>query len=255
MIFAVCNQKGGVGKTTITANLAGALAAQGKRVLVIDADPQGNLTEILGTEVDDSTITLNDVLAHVANHPDDPGLNPIATAIANSGEAWPETLHVVPSERQLASREHDTALGRESRLRVALGSVDLAYDVVLIDCPPSMGMLTSNALVAADKALVVTEARTASVDGMAEMVNTISMIRAHYNPRLVLHKVVINRFEHNRLDQQEWLPTIREDYQDLVAVTRVPSREAIPQAATQHQPLTSGPVADIFKSLSKEIMA
>lgn len=252
MIVAFCNQKGGVGKTTVTALVAGALAQAGARVLVIDADPQGNLTEMLGVKVGPDTITLNDVLAHVANDAGGVGPNLIASAIEVS--SWFERLHVVASERSLASREQDVSLGRERRLKVALGTVASVYDAVLIDCPPSMGMLTTNALTAADRVVVVSEARAASLVGVAEMVTSISVVKSHYNPRLVFHRLVLNRFEPNRLDQRANGGFLDEDYGALVAASVIPSREVIARCASERSMLRDGDLVSLFSALGEELV-
>lgn len=164
-VIAVANQKGGVGKTATTVNLADAWARNGHRVLVIDADPQANATSILDVEIDPvESRTLLDVLAAVATG--QAGSGALAAAIHPAGPAW-GGIDVVPAQRELASREADTAPGREFHLRAAMDGAIEEHDVVLVDCPPSLGALTLSALTAATGVLIVTEPRASSVDGGA----------------------------------------------------------------------------------------
>lgn len=234
MIVAVCNQKGGVGKTTLTTALAHSLAAAG-RVLVVDADPQGNATMMLGVELDRESRTLNDVLAAIAS-----GQSPDVTreAIVEASSEW-DGIMVLPADRLLASRNEDIALGRESRLRNALGAVKADFDSIIIDCPPNLGMLTTNALVAADTALIVSTARESSVDGVAEMVSTISTVRSYYNPHLTLSGIVLNTYRDDRTDRREWKDYLAEHYGDYLIQPFLPEREAIARSASDHAPITA----------------
>lgn len=242
--IAVCNQKGGVGKTTLTAGLAEVLTQRlGLRVLLIDADPQANTTSTLAVESPE--FTLNDVLAGEGGEVL-PGV--IAEAITPSGSAWqPDArknqtwpaIEVVAAERALAGREQDQILGREHRLRTACeGAVD-AYDVVLIDCPPSLGQLTVNALVAADSALLVTEARASSVEGLGEIIKTLGSVRQHFNPGLSLAGVVVNRLRKDRKDQSEWLSRLEEDYEAQLLHPYLPEREKFAAAHSAAMPLNA----------------
>lgn len=169
LTLAIANQKGGAGKTSTTINLASLLSRQGKRVLVIDTDPQGNTTTILGVDVADHQITLNDVLDSVLAGR--AGAGDLTAAVAPAGTSWPN-IDVIPADRQLAARDADTRPGREAALRLAAEGATDDYDVVLIDCPPSLGVLALGALTAADRVLVVTEPRVSSVDGVAELLAT-----------------------------------------------------------------------------------
>ena len=163
LVLAVCNQKGGVGKTTTTFHLARAAITDGLRVLVVDADPQGDLTSVTVDEDNliEGQVGLADVLSDRSDeHIRDvivPGIWPGLDVVPTTGEA----LEGVNNELVIAGA------GREQRLRTALGEVIDDYDVILIDCPPSLGMLTTNALVAADQALIVTAPRSEAADGVA----------------------------------------------------------------------------------------
>lgn len=266
-IVAVCNQKGGVGKTTITAGLTEVLSRRmGKRVLLIDVDPQFNATSALG--VDDAEFTLNDVLAGGEANEIIPGVMADAIVAAGSewqpdvdkGQDWP-AVRLVAAERALAGREQDQMMGREHRLRIALDGATDEYDVVLLDCPPSLGQLTINALVAADSALLVTEARASSVEGLSEIVKTLGSVKQLFNPGLSLAGIVVNRLRKDRKDQAEWIGRLEEDYGSQLLAPYLPEREKFASAHSAAMPLSSygssvrellDSLEDIARTITKE---
>lgn len=236
-VIAVSNQKGGVGKTAVTLGLADVLARQGRRVLVIDADPQANATAGLGLGPD-VQFTLNDVLTV---DPDTRQVSPgvLAQAVVPAGEGW-TGVDVVASERVLAGREQDQDLGREYRLQLSMqGVVDERWDVVLIDCPPSLGQLTVNALTAANAALLITEPRASSVDGLAQVMQTVATVRQHFNAELRLAGVVVNQYRADRRDAVKWVGNLRADYAGRLLEPFLPSREVVAVAASDALPLTT----------------
>lgn len=247
IVIAVANQKGGVGKTSTTVNLAARLASMGKHVLVIDADPQANATSILDVEFHHDGRTLNDVLAAVATNQAGPGA--ISAAITTAGPAWPH-VDVVPSERALAAREADTTAGREQLLRTAIddGAVD-GYNAVLIDCPPSLGALTLGALTAADQVLILTEPRTSSVDGVDELTRTIQAVRKYYNPHLALTGILINKWRNDRLDKAAWRQVLQDSYANAVIDHPLPEREIVATAATNRVPVPPAEARDYTNAL------
>lgn len=234
IVIAVANQKGGVGKTATTVNLADALARNGHRVLVIDADPQANATSILDVELDVESRTLHDVLTAVATG--QVGAGALAAAIHPAGPAW-DGIDVIPSQRELASREADTSPGREFHLRTAMDGAIEEYDVVLLDCPPSLGALTLSALTAATSVLIVTEPRASSVDGVAELTITISTVQRYYNKELTTAGIVINRWRSDRLDRAVWRDELRAVYGATVIDHPLPEREVVAVAATNCVPV------------------
>ncbi len=178
--IAVINQKGGVGKTTTTANLGAALADKGLRVLLLDLDPQGHLTLHFGVEVADDQPTVYDVLTSGT---------PAAEAIVRARER----VSVLPADIDLAGAEAElvSVTGREVLLREALDPVENDFDVMLIDCPPSLGVLTVNALAAASEVLIPLQAHFFALQGLSKLLDTVTLVRQRINPKLRVGGVVL----------------------------------------------------------------
>lgn len=208
-IIAVANQKGGVGKSTTTFHLATALITLGYRVLIVDADPQGNLTSVLSAEdVDPRWVGLADVLAPQTE---------VTIVDALIPGVWPG-LTILPTPKgSVLGMVRDQLVaggpGRERRLADALAEVAGDYDVCLIDCPPSLDQLTINALTAAAAVLIVTQAKLFAANGMHELLATIAEVRRYYNEPLTVAGVVVNLYEARQI-------TARERYEALQAAAR-----------------------------------
>ena len=181
-IYVFANQKGGVGKTTIALGIGCALARRGSRALLIDCDPQASATKVLGITCDGRS-TVADAL-----------LEPRRYRLVDAIHPTTWGVDVAASETALASREARRAVGDEFVLREQLAGVD-GYDVVLVDCPPSLGLLTLNALAAASHLVLVTEPSFLSLRGISELLETRDLVCAHYNRRLMLAGVIVNRVE------------------------------------------------------------
>jgi chromosome partitioning protein len=216
-VTAVVNQKGGVGKTTTTINIGRALARVGRRVLLVDIDEQGALTfHFLGAAGDDLASLYNVISSHAATS--------MADAITSSDVAG---LDVMPANEDLALLNNDlvvAGLGRESRLAEALETVKASYDDILIDCPPSLNLLTINALVAASQVLIITEPELYSGRGVGKLLDTITGVRKLLNPTLRVAGVVINKY-----DRSEEIDTRR-------------AREIREQLAAADPPVTVVPI-------------
>jgi chromosome partitioning protein len=184
-VLALSNQKGGVGKTTTAVNLSAGLAAAGQRVLLVDLDPQGNATSGLGHDRNALNKGVYDVLLEQHDVED----VVVATSIENLS-LLPATADLVGAEVELVEER-----GRERRLRTALAAVRPAYDWIIIDCPPSLGLLTLNALTAADRVLVPLQAEYYAMEGLSQLLRTITAVRKGLNPDLVREGIVVTMYD------------------------------------------------------------
>lgn len=220
LVLAVCNQKGGVGKTTTTFHLSRAAVLAGLRVLLIDMDPQGNLTKISAKErVEKRQLGVADVLTEDSDYalPD----------VIVEGR-WPGLSIAPTSGRKLINVRNElvaATIGREIRLRRALAKVRKDFDLVLIDCPPSVDLLTINALAAADEALIITESSLFGADGIGQLLGTISDVREYYHPDLGIRGAVVNNHDANTVSGGEWLENLRKSINVLEPV--IPRRVII----------------------------
>jgi chromosome partitioning protein len=248
-IISVANQKGGVGKTATTTNLGTALFEMGHRVLVVDMDPQGNLSSSFRIPVDHDANVAQVLL-------DRKVALPIVTVFSSESA----TLDLVPTDINLATAEAALAnkLGREFRLRDSLMTVSDRYDFVLIDTPPSLGLLTINSLVAAHMVLVPTEARYFSLQGLKMLQESIDEI-LYINPHLRILGIVLSKYDRRLREEQTVAAYLRENWGDLVFETSVGTNSKILEAASSGVPLIeltgAKRAVDAYRSLAREVLA
>ncbi|MEZ5116517.1 MAG: AAA family ATPase [Candidatus Nanopelagicales bacterium] len=249
-VIAMCNQKGGVGKTTSTINLGAALAEYGRRVLLVDFDPQGALSVGLGFSPHELDLTVYNLLTQRDCHVGDVLL---PTAV--------EGLDLLPSNIDLSAAEVQLVneVAREQTLTRALQPVLAEYDVILIDCQPSLGLLTVNALAAADSVIIPLECEYFALRGVALLMDTIEKVQDRINPRLELEGVLATMYDSRTLHSREVLARVVDAFGDKVFHTVISRTVKFPETTVAGEPITSyaatSPGAEAYRMLAREVLA
>jgi len=247
-ILTIANQKGGVGKTTTAVNLAASLAAAEHRTLLIDVDPQGNAGSALGVRRDDAEKSVYEVLID--------GL-PLRDAVRKTELKF---LDLVPASRHLVGAELELAAveGREVRLKRAVDEIASAYEYVIIDCPPSLGLLTLNGLVAAKGVMIPLQCEYYALEGLADVLKTIELVRASANPGLKVDGIVLTMFSANNLSNQV-ADEIRRTFSHQVFETVIPRNVRLSEAPSHGKPILLYDIASkgcqSYLELAREVTA
>lgn len=247
-VMAIINQKGGVGKSTTAINLSAALGELGKQVLLVDLDPQGNSSSGLGIEKSQVHNCVYDVL-----------LNDVAiedVIIPDMGEG----LDLVPATINLAGAEVElvSEMARENRLKDAVGSLRGKYDYVFIDCPPSLGLLTVNALVAADKLLIPIQCEFYALEGVTKLLDSMKRVKTRLNPTLDIFGVLLTMYDGRTTLSRQVVEEVRSYFGKTVFTTLIPRTVKLSEAPSFGQPITqydpSGKGAQSYVNLAKEVV-
>lgn len=248
-IIAITNQKGGVGKTTTTVNLGASLAELGNKVLLIDIDPQGNATSGVGInkgELDDCIYSL------IIGDAD-------ATDVIIQTEF--KNLSIIPATIQLAGAEIElvSAMSREEKLKNVLQPIQKEYDFILIDCPPSLGLLTLNALTAATSVLIPVQAEYYALEGLSQLLNTIRLVQKHLNRNLLIEGVLLTMFDARTNLGIQVIEEVKMYFQEKVYQAIIPRNIRLGEAPSHGKPITvydpRSKGAEVYLELAKEVLS
>ena len=228
-VFAVVNQKGGVGKTTTAVNVAACLAASGERALLVDTDPQGNATSGVGVVKSELEVCMYDVLINEV---------PIERVILPTETPG---LDLVPAKLDLAGADIElmSTMSRETKLKQALERVADRYEFVIIDCPPSLGLLTVNVLTAAQYVILPIQCEYYALEGISQLLKTVELVNQHLNPGLEIAKVLLTMFDYRTNLSQQVVDEVRRFFGDKVSTMLVPRNVRLSEAPSHGQPIIS----------------
>lgn len=247
-IISIANQKGGVGKTTTSVNLGACLAYIGKRVLLIDIDPQGNATSGVGIEKADVDNCIYDLIVEDVN----------VEKVIKSTKL--ENLDVIPATIQLAGAEIELVptISREVRLKRAIEVIKPNYDYILIDCPPSLGLLTINALTASDSVIIPVQCEYYALEGLSQLLNTIRLVQKHLNTDLMIEGVLLTMLDARTNLGIQVIDEVKKYFQDKVYQTIIPRNIRLSEAPSHGQPIilydAKSRGAEVYLELAKEVV-
>ena len=247
-VIAVANQKGGAGKTTTTINLGASLADEGKKVLLVDSDAQGNATSGLGVSKTEVEIDIYDILINEA---------PIQDVIVASSR---ENMDLVPASIQLAGAEVELSnmQHRETRLKKALDSVRDEYDYILIDCPPSLGHLTINAFTASDSVLIPVQCEYYALEGLSQLLNTVRLVQKHFNNQLKIEGVLLTMLDRRTNLGYEVVEEVKKYFHEKVYETIIPRNVRLSEAPSYGLSIVDydrqSLGAQTYRELAKEVL-
>ncbi len=246
-IISIANQKGGVGKTTTAINLSTILAKKGKKVLLIDADPQGNATSGLGAkrEIENSTY---DVLVNDA------------TIQETTIETVVKKLYICPSNISLAGAEVElvSMMSREQRLKEKLDAVKDDYDYIIVDCPPSLGLITLNAFTASDSVLIPVQCEYYALEGLGQLLNTVNLVKKHLNPKLEIEGALLTMYDVRTNLSNQVVSEVKKYFGDKVYKTVIPRNVKLSEAPSYGMPIiiydSRSKGAKCYTKLGKELI-
>ncbi len=247
-IIAIANQKGGVGKTTTSVNLSACLAYIGKKVLLVDIDPQGNATSGTGIEKAEVDQCIYDVLV------DDVNANDVIKPTVV------ENLYMIPATIQLAGAEIELVptISREVRLKRALDEVKDQYDYIIIDCPPSLGLLTINALTASEAVLIPVQCEYYALEGLSQLLNTVRLVQKHLNTNLMIEGVLLTMLDARTNLGIQVIDEVKKYFQDKVYKTIIPRNVRLSEAPSHGEPIIiydpKSRGAEVYLDLAKEVV-
>ncbi|WP_096202890.1 ParA family protein [Bacillus sp. FJAT-45350] len=248
-IISVANQKGGVGKTTTAVNLSACLAYIGKKVLIVDVDPQGNATSGVGIEKGDVDQCVYDVLVEDVEAKD----------VIKSTDV--ENLDILPSTIQLSGAEIELVptISREVRLKRALSTVIESYDYIIIDCPPSLGLLTINSLTASDSVLIPVQCEYYALEGLSQLLNTVRLVQKHLNTDLAIEGVLLTMLDARTNLGIQVIDEVKKYFREKVFKTIIPRNVRLGEAPSHGKPIIiydpKSRGAEVYLDLAKEVIS